>query len=530
MIDGFSIIIEKFVNGSIDNNELDFFRNVIANHGNRKLAGEFNNIMLGKNFIFKQSFLFEEEYEKEKIKYENKPQENFDILFEKEKLLSEIKNIFTEYGDSINPEQLLDIDLDWYEKNGHGSKIDTAYGILSRLIYRERGSLTYSDFEEILENDLLIIKEIQSQIQGRNDSNNKFEISDKQKKVIYDWCKKASEEIRFDKVIGYISIGRFNILDDYEKLKTVLFFMVQFDFDLSQDFLLNSIEFFDVDKSSEEENNFETIKNKINNDELFNKTVIDNLLNKKLGYFSIHRHIQHVLGNNLEQAFSKIREYFLIDDYNNSIDKELEQYIKLTNDIDLLKELCINVKSHVCWSAIKILMDSKIEKDFCAKKAIEYLETKIDDEKNYYYSSALSILFQLNLIEALKYFKSFLKLDKSPSLKENSFINYNAIEDYSILEELFDYTYMKDRDRIGFSGAGSFLTIYISNLSKTKVSYTLTLDKLNEIKDNLELNNSENGIYHINSLIDNCKNSYINSQSKALTFNEALTKVEEILI
>lgn len=41
--------------------------------------------------------------------------------------------------------------------------------------------------------------------------------------------------------------------------------------------------------------------------------------------------------------------------------------------------------------------------------------------------------------------------------------------------------------------------------------------------------NLDNELFHINQLIDKSKNSYINSQSIALNFNEALQKVEEII-
>lgn len=524
-----SVIIIKFIDGSIETKELDFFRNVIANHGNRELAGQFNNIMVDNGYIFNQPFLFEKEYQDLKNKYENKPQDNFDILFNRPKLLSEIKDIFTEYGDSIKPEIIREIDLSWYEKNGHGNKIDTAYSLLTSLVYKKNKALTFIDVEEILKNEFILIKEIEPQIKTLNEINNKFIVRDEQLAFIYQWFKNTSEEIRFERIMQFINIKRFTIGDDYEKLKTVLFFMSKFNFDLPQEFLLNSIEFFDVENSDAENNNFETIKLKINNDAIFNKRVIENLLNKKLFSFLLDKHIQYALDNNLMETFLKIREYFLMEDFNHNLDKQLEQYFKLTNDILLLKELCSDFTSHKTWSAIKILMDSKIEEDLCVKKAIEYLETEIGDEKNYYYSNALAILFELKSLEALKYFNLFLNLDNIPSLKESSFVNYDIIENYNILEDLFNRIYMGDRDKIGYSGVSNFLTTYISNLSRTEDGHDKTMSKLKEIKTKIEKTEIDNGLFYINILIDDSQNSYINSKSKPLSFNEALIKVEEIL-
>jgi hypothetical protein len=522
------IVIDNFVNGSIESANLDFYRNVIASHGNRALAEHFNNVMLEKGFEFVEPFLYPKEFEILKTKFKKKPQENFDLLFDKPKLLSKIETIFQEYGTPINSNKIQEIDKEWYKKNGHSYKIDSSNVLLRKIVNKKRVDLEFKNIEDILEDEIIIINEIKLQIQTLNNSNNNFTISKKQEAFIYSWYSKASNEIRFDKVIGYITINNFNILEDYNKLKTVLFFLNKFNFDQSQEFLLNSIEFFDVNNSSEENNNLELLKAKINNN-LFNKRIIENLNYKKLFYFILDKHIQYALDNNLSKIFPKIREYFLMEEYGGNIYKKLEQYISLTNDIELLKELCIEIKSHNCWTSLKLLMNSKIEKNFCEEKAVQYLNLNIDDEKNYYYSSALAILFELNSSQALKYVFSFLDLDKSPSLNQSSYTNYDIIEDYSFLNNLFNKIYAGDRDSIGFSGLGDFMTTYVSNLSKKKESYILTQTELKNIKNRFEKLNNDNELFYVNQLIDNSKKSYINSQSKALNFNEALLKVEEII-
>ncbi len=521
------LVIDKFANGSIESKNLDFYRNVIANHGNRKLAEKFNNVMIEKGFVFKEVFLNPEDFEELIAKYKNRPQEDFDLLFDKTKLLSKINEIFEEYGMSINSTRIRDIDQDWYHKNGYGNKIELSYSLLSSIAYRKKIDLEFKDIEHILEDELIIIKEVKSQIQALNNSNN-FEISTQQKAFIYDWCVKASDEIRFDKVIGYIDINHFKLLEDYDKLKVILFFITKFNFDLSQEFFLNSIEFFDVNKSSEEGNNLELLKLKIDDDELFNKRIIENLLGKKLPFIALNIHIQYALDNNLTSTFSKIKEYFLVDEYSFNVDSKLKRYIELSSDIELLKKLCIDVKSYKCWSSLKLLMDFKIENKFCEEKAIEYLNTEIDDENNYYYSTALSILFELNSPLALKHVFLFLDMDKSPSINYNSYVNFDVIDDYSILNDLFNKIYSEDRDKIGFSGLGDFMRTYVSNLSKKKESHDLIQAELNNIKNRVEKINSDNELFYINQLIDDSKKSYLNVQSKSLSFDEALLKLEEI--
>ncbi len=523
------IVIECFKDGSIDSQELDFFRNVIANHGNRILAGEFNDIMLKAGFTFRQPFLFEKEFAVLKTKFDSKAQENFDLLFNKRKLLFQIRKIFTQYGSHIDIKSISTIEMDWYEKNGHGNLIDISYTAISRIIYDIRESLDYNEVKKILSDPMVIISLIKSQIGSSKNSGNQFVIKEGQIEYIYNWCKTTVQEVRFDKIMKSIDINHIRLLEDYNKLKTVLFFMNKFDFDFPKEFYMDSIEFFDVEKSSEDDKNFEKLFKKVGDAKLFNERITDNLLNKDLSYLALSNHIKYALNNNLEATYGKIKSYFLDEGYSYDSDKNLEQLFMLTSDIYLLKDCCKDATSHQCWSAIKIMMDAKLEPEFCTQKALEYLEFEINNEKNYYYSNALGILFELNELDALKYVFAFLDLKSVPSLKDSSYLHYNAIDDYTVLDKLFQAIYLEDRDRIGFSGLSSFLSTYISNLSKSDEGYKKVSEKLNEIKARLETEKSDTGLFFINKLIDDATNGYVNSKSVALSFRDALVKVEQIL-
>lgn len=522
------VVIENFVDGTLESSDVDIFRNAIANHGNRKLAEKFNNILIKNGFIFNQPFLFEDEFKSLKIEYEKRPQKNFDLLFEKELLLSEIREIFNQNGENIDSSNFHDIELKWYDENGHSGKIDISYTLLSEIVYEISGTVTFMDVEKALDNDFLIIDKIKSELESKNNPNGIL-VKENQKEFLYQWFEKTLREVKFDKIIEYVDINRFNLLEDYHKLKYILFFNDKFNFNLSEDFLLNAIEFFDIDNFSEKDDYFENLSKKINNKKLLDERITSNLINKKMYYVTLSKHIQYALDKKLTNTYDKIKEHLLSGGFGYNLDEKITQYFNLTKDIDFLKMCCQNIKSHICWTALRIMVDLNIENDFCFERAIEYLESEIDDEKNYYYSNALAILFQLNKFEALEYVNTFLVNERSPSLKEDSFTNYDVIKDYSILEYLFEKIYMGDRDRISFSGLSSFLTTYISNLSKTKMGFDKTQDTLNKIKIELTQIISDHGLFYINLLIDTSNNSYINSRSKPLTFKEALLKVEEIL-
>jgi hypothetical protein len=530
-----NIVVENYKDGNIDDNDIEYFRNIIGNN-NRELAKRFNDLMIENNFKFKDKFLNEEDFQNLRNINAGKLQQNFDVFFDRHSLLKEIENIFKNNITRIDSELMSEIETEWYFVNGFGNTIDSSYSFLETLIW-ENDSLSFEDVEGIIKDDFVVIKKIKELIEQNKANNNAIIISDKQREIILQWFQENLENIDFNKIIKLIDINRFNILPDYEKLKHILFFHEKFDFELSKDFLLDSIEFFDVDNLMDESDDFESLLVKIDDKKAFDERIIRNLMSKDLFSFSVLKHIRYALNNKLSITFPKIRQYLLMERFDHNINGILEEYIKLTNDTALLKHSSLDIKSHKFWAAINILMSLQIDKvneDFCSTKAIEYLELKIDELHKYYISDALGVLFKLNKIEAVNYFYNFLKNDFTSSINENSFSMYDAIENFDFLEKLFTEIYLKERDMIRYNSSSSFLNVYVSNLSKNESSYVKTQIVLEKVKTSL--NNMENkissdksGLFYINLLIDNSNKSYFNYKSKPLSFNEALKKVEGIL-
>ncbi|MCZ8090555.1 MAG: hypothetical protein O9282_02615 [Flavobacterium sp.] len=119
--------------------------------------------------------------------------------------------------------------------------------------------------------------------------------------------------------------------------------------------------------------------------------------------------------------------------------------------------------------------------------------------------------------------------NKIPSLNNTCYSNYNAIEDYNVIENLFNLIYLGDRNEVGYSGVSNFLPTYVSNLSKTNDGYNHIQSELIRIKEKFENNDVNNRLFYINTLLDDTKKSYINSISKPLTFKDSISKAEEIL-
>ena len=519
------LVSNSFLKKIITFEEIEFYRNNLWNY-NKVISYEFDSHMIANGFNFQTALLNEEELLNEQKNNNLKFQHNFDILFDKDELLKEIEIIFQENASVIGKEEIRKIESNWYEKNGYWSNtIDTSLKLLNTLIYHYKDTLTFQEVQVLLENNFIRYDKIKILLQANVNSNVRFVVSEEQKRDIIDWCVKTSKVIDFDKIIKLNGVNSFSMDRDYDVLKTILIFQDEYEFKLAQEFLLNCIEFFDIEKTSEEDAVLEKLFSRINDKKLFDKRIVENILNKKMFSFVMDRHVNYALNHNLNFAFPEIRSYFRDSNPGYNLDEKLEKFIGLTGDIELLKQCCYDVKSPKCWSAIKILIKLNKKVDFCIAKAIEYLEINLEDSNKFYLWDALGVLFQHNREEAIVYYYSLLKEDR---MSQNYYSNYSIV-DYVTLEKLFFKTYGKDSNKSVFNDSGVFISSYVSNLSKDEESYNRTQKVLFDIKGKLNKEDHDTELFHINLLIDNSKTSYINSKSKPLKFEEALRKVQEIV-
>jgi hypothetical protein len=521
------LVKDWFVLKQISSEEVNIFSNNLWAY-NKVASYEFDIVMRseGVDFKFDTPLLSEEEILKDQIQNDLKFQHNFDVLFNKEVLLREIETIFQENSSVIDENGIREIERNWYEKNGHcRNTIDTSIKFLNTLVYRCKETLIFLDVQVLLENDFIRYHKIKNLIVGNVNSNVKFKVSDEQKADIIGWCIKASSEINFDEIIKLYENDSFNYGLDYEKLKTILSFQDEYEFDLSKEFLLNCLEYFDTNKFDKNDDVCDKLFTRIDNVNLFDDRIVYNVLNNKMFSFVTDRHVSYSLKHNLKLTFPFIRTYFKGKGPSYNLDNNLEKYFELTGDIDLLKECCEDVKNHIFWSAIKILLKYNKEVDFCIEKAIEYLESNLEDSNKFYLWDALGVLFQQNQKEAIVYYYSLLNEDH---MSRMNYSNYNAV-DYVTFEKIFFKTYKKDSDKSVFSDSGQFMSSYVNNLSKDEKSYNKTREVLNSIKGKLNIEEYDSELFYINILIDNSETSYINSKSKPMSFKDALRKVEEII-
>ncbi|WP_299440094.1 hypothetical protein [uncultured Aquimarina sp.] len=526
------LVANKMVEKGMGAREVEGFRNRISNTNSIDLALQFEEIMSTKGIQFTERLFTQKEKDQQENYFFDTIQENLNILFDKELLSERIQMIFSETNNSMDWRDYHKIENEWYEKNGyHNIMVDTPMSLIGTFISENRQPVRYEILSKNLEDNFLRYYQIMKYITDCKERNWEYNLYDHQKTSIIDWCLQEATDFDFDNVIiineggkSYYRNGRNNDI----KIRTIIFFEDLLKFNLSQEFLVGCIEFdylVNQEGVGNLEESFDYLRNKINDDEAFKKRIVDNLKNKELFSMTLANHIMYALDHKIEEVYPLIKEYFLNDGLSRHLSARLEQYFKLTDDTNLLLECCKDPESQFYWSAIEILTEFNREQGFCVDRSLEYLHTNNDTFK----TNALKTLFLNNKIEAIEYLVSALENGlKIPTIRSYKFANYNVVNDYNIIELLFDLIYDKEFDDFERNDYRSFLTKYLENLViKGDKEYAMVMQVLNKIKEELKGENKD--LYHINILIDEVNYSFYLSKSKPYELNEALKYVNDII-
>ena len=523
------IVLRKFKELEVEDKEYEYFRNRISNTNDVDLALFFEKSAAKEGVGFEEKLFTQAERDIQKNYFFDTIQENLNILFDKERLAEGIKTIFNENNGEISWEVFHKIETDWYEENGHwNTRVDSAMDMIGKLLsYRNQTSLSIEEATSKLEEDYFRYKTIKDFIKKCKERNWQYEIFDDQAESIKKWCIKTANEFDFNDVITVIDNGnRYheNGNNNQRKIGLIHFFNDLLKFDLPIPFLLGCIEFDHyvlTNSNGALETNYDYLRGKINDDNLFNDRIVENINTKQLWSWTFSKHLKHSLEQRLEVTYPIVRQF--LSDVNRSLNETalLEEYIKITNDVDLLLECCVDFNNRLHWSAIDLLIKYNKETEFCVNRSIEYLNSENTD----FNSAALQTLFMRNSIEAINYMIKYLNEGTIiNSLRTLKFEKYNAIDDFKVIRELFDLIYNKEIDEFDRNDYRSFLSKYIANVSqKGEDEFNSTLEELKQIRE--EITETGKDLFHINLLIDDMEYNYYLSKSKPYEFQEALIYV-----
>lgn len=523
---------KHLVKNKISNDLVERFRNYMGNMNSRILAVDFHNRMESNGFKFKEKAFSQEDVIKWQEEVMAKTQHGFDLLFDKSKLLDELKKLFQENDNLIDLEKYESINRKWYEENGHGSIISPSLSIIGSIVYSNRRySLDLDEVIKIMEDGYVRFKEIESTLKRNANNRWKFSIGEIQKEKIQLWISNRIKLINIEEIINLKETNRFSYGKDFEVLKTILYFWRELKLNLPKKFLLKCLKFCELEGNTERENSLEEFKVRIKDNKAFDKQIIENIKEDKLFSLVLYGHINYALENELTQVFPELIEHFKKDisifNESNKIEKLYEVLATEKGKdyaVNILKEFCEDLNKRISWTVIKILVKNSECGNFCIEKALKYLKTG----NNNFLPEALEILFIHNHKDAIQYLIKHIEIEPISNVRFISFGNYSAIKDFAVLPKLYEICYGFDQEAYESHLLRTFYNSYISNLSKTEESFIVVQEILLKIKEKLESKNTD--LFYINMLIEDSRNSYVNSKSKAYSFPEALKKVEELVI
>jgi len=266
-------------------------------------------------------------------------------------------------------------------------------------------------------------------------------------------------------------------------------------------------------------------------------TIISNL-EGKLVSIVFDKHALYALKHKIKESYEAIKERLLKDDNIFRHDNILVEYVK-ADGTDILFEIANrNIYNRSTWTAIMMLLEYYLDDENhhihrtnfkpYIDKSLEYL--KSDNTEFIEYAS--NVLFSSNRPEIINFILDDLEHRLELIFNNNliNFANYSVLPEMGIpaLEKMFHEIFKARKKRnSNISYINTFYKGYITNL--VKENYFNDINRLFlKIKDEVIKNKDDNKIFHINVLLKDIENAYINKLSKGLEYDEAIKIVRSL--
>lgn len=520
-----SIILQK--KNNVKNKEFERLRNDIRWGSSIELAVLFDEKLQKRGITFEQPVLTVEKENEQKSSFLNFKQENFDLLFNKETLLKNIKKIFEENNNVIDFDILREVENSWADDKGqeyynYTSVINVIDEILHHYSSGHRPKINFQFVEEkVQEYPVIFFEKIKEQL----DNDPLIKITDIQIKQIHNWCKTVIKEIKLDDIWTLDEDRKgFNYLNyDYKKIEIIYYFKNKLKIDIEKSFILNSLPYlFGYDSKKEI---FDEVKDWYGNRLEFEKHIIKMLQSKSLPFYIEAVYIDYAIENYLISLEKEIKTHFLIDDYHSSSNFSL--FIENFQLQNSLKDYCVDINTSCCWNALKMLLQiDTSNKKFCCQKSIEYIQTQ-NTKNTWYKRNALEILFQSNHSYVFEYILERIQEDNFQDLESSDLIESNAYSYYDndkIIIQLFDFIYLNDWKNIrDVYYLKEFFERYIENLVENHYG------KIKNIFEKKLKNKEEKDtLFHLNRLLNIINKKQISNLSKPMKFNDAFEFVSSL--
>ena len=511
--------------------DINYLRNRYFNNS-FELGYYFEKVFKDAGYEFPGDLPNKKQMAQEELKRKELIQNNFELLFNKEAMAYKVAEVFDKNGiDLMTWKMIHDIEWEWYTTEDIHGVHHSVFKAIGASV-RNTESKTKEDVIKHVGNDYFLLFQIKDKIKDRE--NEGFEVKEEHISYIKTHVLKFAEEFKYDKVINIKSDGNLGLYNGYYVLKLLYFFDKKYNIQYSQDFYLKTLRYCNI--FSNAEGTMEFVKERVDNLKLFNEQVTYNLNNELLDSGSLKDHIEYAIENKLKEGYDAIEENFLNDRFIYSQKKFLSKYIELipkAEQIIFLEKCCTEIDSYLCWKAVEVMMEKKINENFILGVATQYLAEKKDSFV--FASDALNVLFHCNAEGALLIYSGLLRAfsqtvreDYRDDYNIGDISNYKRLDELPILVEIFEIAYDETikKDTFDFHHSQNVLKALISNLSDTEKGYKAIQSILYDLKS--KISDDDNKFFYVNMLIDDSQLSYYTSISRPFTFKEAKSYLEYI--
>jgi hypothetical protein len=541
--DDFEKILQKYISGSVNDEFMHQFRNVLS-HRNFDLSKEFENYIESRSPYIFQDKCSQEEINIRSKHWRTKDQKNFNVLFDNNEIAAQISFLYEYLGKT----ELSFEDLDKFyhkyyndfelQKNVTGNAKQLLYEIL-RDNYSGKEKLNIAKVhKEILEAKPNIIHDILNSLPV-DKKNKQIEISDKQKQFIKDWCDENTPLVK-EYYSNHLFTGDNEPSYKYYVFEAIYKFQKFFQFNFDNELLLNMIWFNSLEKgiTTEYMEAFVPV-------EKIKERIIYNLLNGKLTPVNFCNHLKYLQENKIDiQKLNldlKSKIYTFLEDGRYYYAREIIENF-FSRDLETLKEL-LNYNLENNRETNRSLYDSivslltkadrqDIARDFLINKSASLLTDEIYTEKEIV-RKLISLNYENGFIKYNEIIKDQIANNKAGefSFRNQEWLNFTHPSALAILVSTFDLCLSVPKIEDLFGDHYSPLRVCfetINNICKTNDETTCikALELLNNIDTGI-LKAKNVDLFYLNKLKSDVHELLYSHKSKPYKIREVLRILDD---
>lgn len=505
--EGIAFIIKEYQEGRFNEDDVWRFQNSLR-LGKNDLFFRFNreiNEISGNKFIVIPIRNYDEERKR-------RNQSDFNLLFDKEVFLNQIKLIFdTENKEKFDTETLDEIrDRCW--DNPYYSNLVmwtlrelVASGFLSFNKIKKQFKATWEWFSI-------------SKIYEKLSSSQELAITNTQKEYIVNWCNKNINTIDFKTAL---------ITEENRKFSCswvaiyLWFFLIKLELNYPKKVLLDMISFDWIMKG--EMFGILYLEKYLTRDEI-TQQIISNLNKGIKNEDVLKNHIEYCKNHKLEEGLLFALDVIVDDNRNHQLRIiSLKTVIELSNSTESVLHVLPKVTDDFKWEIIKGVIE------FGDKRVEEHLLKIFTNAKEEDKLEASKYLIMLQNIKGLEYYVEWVKKHKklpNHEFEKSPIINFNNISALPFLLELLKVSYDKDFIEDKFNRLENIVFDSLTSLAiESEENYIQVRERIKEfIKQNISVYDNINFLY---IFLERLEQRFYVSKNTKISFQEVLAKIQQ---